>query len=116
MKWTKIRPKTKFCHFFKFGSLVFLEITKVDSLEHCLSTSRFNTHEKKKKKGGPKLGLKLSFSHFLKVASLVFLDIAQGCSLGQCVTSSRAETSEKYVGGRNDLFYSDVVERPLKLF
>ena len=59
-----------------------------------------------------------SFCHFLKVASLVFLDIAQDCILGQCLTSSRAETLKKNCGpswGRNDLFYSNVVERPLKL-
>ena len=58
--------------------------------------------------------------HFLKVASLVFLDIAQDCSLGQCLTSSRAEPppqKKKNWGpnwGRNDLFYSNVVEPPLK--
>ena len=54
--------------------------------------------------------------------SLVFLDIAQNCSLGQCLTSSRAKTSKKKKKkkkksgwGRNDIFYSNVVECPLKL-
>ena len=54
------------------------------------------------------------FWHFLKVASLVFLDIAQDCSLGQCLTSRRAEISWKKVCGRNDHFYSNVVECILK--
>ena len=35
-----------FCYFFKFGSLVFLEIAQDDSLEHDLTTSRGKTHEK----------------------------------------------------------------------
>ena len=50
--------------------------------------------------------------------SLVFLDIAQNCSLGQCLTSSRVTTSKKKKKsgwGRNDIFYSNVVECPLKL-
>ena len=37
---------------------------------------------------------------------------------GQCLTSSRAEISKKICGpnwGGNDLFYSNVVKRPLKL-
>ena len=46
-KRAKIRPKTTFfCHFFKFGSLVFLKITWDGSLEQCL-TSRGKTKEKK---------------------------------------------------------------------
>ena len=61
------------------------------------------------------------FCHFLKVTLLVFLDIAQDCSLGQCVTSIRAKPlkkKKKEYGpnwSRNDMFYSNVVERPLKL-
>ena len=35
-----------FCYFFKFGSLVYLEIAQDDSLEHDLTTSRGKTHEK----------------------------------------------------------------------
>ena len=35
-----------FCHFFKFGSLVFLEIAWNDSFEHCLTTSRGEPMEK----------------------------------------------------------------------
>ena len=61
----------------------------------------------------------VSFCHFLKFGSLFSLDIAQDCSLGQCLTSSRVKTSKiKFCGpnwGRNDLPYSNVVERPLKL-
>ena len=58
----------------------------------------------------------------------IFLDSAEDCSLGQCLTSSRAEISKiKHKKGgrnegltdpnrdRNDLFYSNVVDRPVKL-
>ena len=34
-------------HFFKFGSLVFLEIRYNDSLQQCLTTKRAKIHEKK---------------------------------------------------------------------
>ena len=87
-------PKLVFCHFLKFGPLVFLKIAQDDSLEQCLATSRGKTHEKKIR--GSQTGSEIRvFFHFLKVASLYFLDIAQDCSLGQCLTSSRAETSKK---------------------
>ena len=33
--------------------------------------------------------------------------------MGQCLTSSRAETSPNW--GQNDLFYSNVMERPFKI-
>ena len=40
-KRAKIRPKTRFfCHFLKFGSLVFLEIAYNDNLQQCLTSSR----------------------------------------------------------------------------
>ena len=51
-----------FCHFFKSGLLVFLEIEEDDSLGHCLTTSRGKTHEKNF--GDPKLGLKVGFLPF----------------------------------------------------
>ena len=35
-----------FCHFLKFGSLVFLEIAYNDSLQQCMISSRGKTHEK----------------------------------------------------------------------
>ena len=48
-KQTKIRSKISFfCHFLKFGSLVFLQIAQDDSLEHCLTTSRGKTCKEKK--------------------------------------------------------------------
>ena len=68
--------------------------------------------------GNPDWVQSYGFCHFLKVTSLYFFDIAQDCSLGQCLTSRGAETSKKNCGrnwGRNDLFYSNVVGRPLKL-
>ena len=64
---------------------------------------------------GPQVGSKIRVFAILplKVASLVFLDIAQDCSLGQCLTYGRAGTFPNW--GPNDLFYSNVVEPPLKL-
>ena len=35
-----------FCHFFKFDSLVFLEVAYSDSLQQCLTSARGKTHEK----------------------------------------------------------------------
>ena len=70
--------------------------------------------------GAPKWVLLVRFfCHFLKLASLIFLDIARDCSLVECLTSSRAKTLKKKKNrgsnlGRNDLFYSSVVERPRK--
>ena len=88
--------------FSKFGSLV------------CLTNSRGKIHWLQN----------YGFCHFLKVPLLVFLDIAQNCSLGHCLTARRAETSKKKKKKKKkkdpnwagkDLFYSNVVERPLKL-
>ena len=41
--WTKI---SFFCHFFKFGSLVFLDITQDFSLGQCVASSRAETSNK----------------------------------------------------------------------
>ena len=43
-----------FVIFFKFGSLVFLEMAQNDSLEHCVTPSRGKTHEKNL--GGAQIG------------------------------------------------------------
>ena len=104
-----------FYHFLKFGPLVLLEIAQDGSLEHCLTTNRGKTHGKKLEdlKLSPKLGF-LLFSQ----GYIIFLYILQDSSLRQCLTSSRAETSKKKkkkICGRNDLLYSNVVERPLRL-
>ena len=119
-KQAKIRSKISFffIHFPKFVSLVFLEVAYSDSLEHCLTTSRGKTHEKSF--GVPSWVPNQGFCHFPKVASLVFFDIAQDCCLGLCLTSRRAETPlQKMFYGpnrdQNDVFYSNVIERPLKL-
>ena len=54
-KWAKIRLKTKlFCHFLKFGSLVFLETPDNDSLQQCITSSRGKVHGKEF--SGPKIG------------------------------------------------------------
>ena len=42
----KRAQKYVFYHFFKFVSLVFLEISQDDSLKHCLTTSRSKTNAK----------------------------------------------------------------------
>ena len=78
-----------------------------------------------KKIGGPKLGPKFGFLPFSQscIIRLVFLDIAQDCSLGQCLSSSKAEISKKKKKKkkkieskvRNDLFYSNVVDHPLRI-
>ena len=92
--------QNQFCsYFFKFTSLVFLDITQDDSLEHCLNKTL------EKNFWGPKLDSKLGqgFCHFCKVP-LVFPDIAQDCSLGQFLTASRTETSKK------DFFWPKLTE------
>ena len=63
----------KLYHFFKFGSLVFLEFAYNDSLQPCATWSIAKIHEKKL--CGPNLDSKLGFCHFLKLGSLVFLAI-----------------------------------------
>ena len=74
-----------------------------------------------KKIGGPKLGPKFGFLPFSQscIIRLVFLDIAQDCSLGQCLSSSKPEISKKKKKieskFRNDLFYSNVVDHPLRI-
>ena len=35
-----------FCHFLRFGSLVFIEIAYNDSLHQCITSSRVKAHEK----------------------------------------------------------------------
>ena len=44
-----------FCHFLKFGSLVFLEMAYIDSLQQCVTSSRGKIH--KKKNWGPNLNV-----------------------------------------------------------
>ena len=89
-------------------------------MKQCLTTSRDNGYEKSFR--DPQLCAKLGCLHFLmpfSLASIIFIDIAQDCSLGHCLKSGGAETSKKDfcgpVWGGNDLFYSNGVERPLKL-
>ena len=45
--WTKIGSKMFFCHFLRFSSLIFLEITYNASLQQCLTSSRDKIHGKK---------------------------------------------------------------------
>ena len=59
-----------FCHFLKFGSLVFLEIAYNDTLQQCLILSRSKIYEKN---WGPKFGAKGPKS----VPKLSFLPFSQ---------------------------------------
>ena len=90
-----------FCHFLKFGSLVFLEIAYNDSLQQCMISSRGKTHEKN---FGDQIWVKMGqnqiFCHFLKFGSLVLLDIAQDDSLEHCLTTSRGQGEGGKIGGK----------------
>ena len=75
-----------FCHFPKFGLLVFPKIDYSDSLQQRLTTSRGDPEkiilEAQIWPKPTKLGLKISFFwHFFKFGSLAFLDIEQDDSL-----------------------------------
>ena len=89
-----------FCHFFMFGSLVFLEMAQDDSLKHCLLLVEVKSM---KKFQGAHMGFEIRgvFCHSLRFASLVFLDIAQDCSLGPCLTSIKTKTFKKIYCGQN---------------
>ena len=75
----KSGPRLGFLSFFRFGSLVFLEIAYNISFQQCLTSSRSKTYKKKKTKVGQN-GLKSAqnyiFSLFLKFGSLVSFEIA----------------------------------------
>ena len=100
-KRPKLGPKLSFCHFLKFGSLVFLEIAYNGSLQQRLTSSKGKTHKKilgtKLWSKRPKIRPKISFffCHFLKFVSLVFLEIAHNDSLQQGLKSSRYKIHEK---------------------
>ena len=66
----KLGSKLGFCHFFKFGSLVFHKISEDDSLEYCLTTIGGKTHEKNFRR--PKLGEKLRFLPFSRSCNIIF--------------------------------------------
>ena len=89
-----------FCHFLKFGSLVFLEIACNNSLQHCLISSGAKIHEKRFCspnfcQRGQNRAQNQVFCHFLKFGSLVFLKIAYSDSLLQCLTSSTVKILKK---------------------
>ena len=71
-------PRLNFCHFSKFGLLVFLKIAQDSNLELCLTTIRGKTHEKNF--GCPNVGQtgqnrarNQVFRYFLKFGSLALL-------------------------------------------
>ena len=91
-----------FCHFFKFGSLVFLEIAQDDSLEQCLNTSRDKTRRNiwgpKFGPNRPKSGPKLCFMLFSQVWFISFPENCRNDSLEHCLTTSRGKTHKKSFG------------------
>ena len=56
------------------------------------------------------MGAKWGFLPFSEGCIINFPWYCKDCSLGQCLTSCRAKTSWKRICGRNDHFYSNVVE------
>ena len=111
VKQVKIGPKIRF--FIVFSSSVhFLENSIC--LEHCQTTSRDKPHDKISR--ALTWAQNYGFCHFLKVATLVFLDIAHNC---RAETSKTKQKKQKINYGptssRNNLFYSNFVECPLKL-
>ena len=83
----KLGPKQGFCHFLKFGSLVFVENAYNDSLQQCVLSSRGAIYEKiswvQIWAKGTKIGPEIRFlaGHFLRFGALVFVEIACNDSL-----------------------------------
>ena len=98
-KRVKSGPKLDFCHFLKFGALVFFEIAYNDSFQQCIIFSIGETHEKNFwAKIGSETGF---FCHFVRFGSLVFLEIVYNDSLQQFLTSRRDEILKKNLWGPN---------------
>ena len=91
-----------FCYFFKFGSVIFLEIAYSDTLQQSVAFSRGKICKKNLGpnlvQGGQSRSQNQVFCYFLKFASLVFLEIAYSDRLQQCVTYSRGKMYEKNFG------------------
>ena len=105
-------PNQVCCRFFRFGSLVFLEIAYGDSFQQCLNTNRGKIYEKK---FGPKFGPEVSKSvqkqvsyYFLKWGLLVFFEILCNGSWQQCLARSRGNilenTSGTQIQAQNQVF------------
>ena len=98
--WTQSQV---FCHFLKFGSLVFHEIAYSDSLQQFLTTTRDNIHEKIFGNQiwaitGRNRTQNQVFCHLLKLGSLVFHEIACNDSLQQFLTSITGKIHKKTFG------------------
>ena len=79
----------------------------IDSLQQCITSSRGESHRKKKKKKywdhiwaktGQNQAWKQVFCYFCKFGSLVFLEIAYNDNLQQRLTFGRGKTFEKNLG------------------
>ena len=86
-KPAKIKPKIRFfCHFLKFGSLLFLKIACNDSLKQFVTFNRGEIYEKyfglKFGPKGPKSDPKLSFLLFSQVCFVSFPLSCIGWQLG----------------------------------
>ena len=102
-----------FFNFLKLVLLVFPEIAYDYGLEHYLTTSRGKSHEKNF--WGPKLGPKLRFLPFVKVVlfSLILHKTAARDNVNLYSWNLKNICGRNW--DRNDLFYSNVIEHPLKL-
>ena len=106
-KWPKSGPNLGFfCHFLKFGFLVFYEISYNGSLQQCLTCSRGKIHEKKLRAQIWAKGAKIRpktrfFVIFFQFCLLVFLELACNDSLQQCLTSNRGKIQKKKFWGPN---------------
>ena len=93
---TRIWAMWVFCHFLKFSSLIFLEITYNASLQQCLTSSRGKIQGKNV---GVQIWAKISpetrFFAFSRVWFIVFLEIAYNDNLQQCITSCGDKTHNK---------------------
>ena len=81
-----------FCHFLKFGSLVFLEIAYNDKIHQ---KNFWGPNLVQKSQNRPQNQV---FYHFLNFSSLVFFEIAYNYSLRQCLTTIRGKTHQKVWG------------------
>ena len=94
----QVRPKTRFfCHFLKFGSLVFLGKEYNDSLQQFLTPSGVKIHKKI-------FGAKTSFFFFFAFSQVWFISFPCNCiqcSLQQYITSNRGKTCKRNFLGPN---------------
>ena len=102
-----------FFNFLKLVLLIFPEIAYDYGLEHYLTTSRGKSHEKIS--GDPNWVRNYGFCHFVKVVlfSLILHKTAARDNVNLYSWNLKNICGRNW--DRNDLFYSNVIEHPLKL-